>query len=255
MPSTPNELWRLPAVQVAALVSQRQLSAREAAQAALDRLDAVNPRLNAVVDCRPEAVLARADAIDAQLARGEIAGAAGRRAGDRQGQRRPGRLCHDQRRDAAEGPDRRRQQPGGRQPGARRRGDHRTHQHAGFQLPLVHQQPAARPHAQSAQRRADARRLVGRRGGGGGRRHRPHRARHRHRRLDPLPGLCLRRARPAPHAWDASPPSTRPGRSAPSGRSSPPSRARSRAMSPTCAWRWRRWPRPTRATPGGCRRR
>jgi amidase len=69
-----TDIWRLSASEVATLVAQRKLSAVEAAQSALARLDAVNPRLNAVVDWRPDAVLGRADAIDAALARGERLG-------------------------------------------------------------------------------------------------------------------------------------------------------------------------------------
>ncbi|MDM0041135.1 amidase family protein [Variovorax sp. J22G21] len=69
-----SEIWRLSASQVAASIRQRKLSATEAAQAALARLDAVNPQLNAVVDWRPDEVLQRAGAIDAALARGEDPG-------------------------------------------------------------------------------------------------------------------------------------------------------------------------------------
>ncbi len=69
-----TDIWRLSASQVADLIAQRKLSAVEAAQAALARLDAVNPRLNAVVQHRPDEVLARAAAIDAALLRGEQVG-------------------------------------------------------------------------------------------------------------------------------------------------------------------------------------
>ncbi len=69
-----TEIWRLSAVDLAALIRSREVSARKAAQAALDRLDAVNARLNAVVAHRPAEVLARADEIDAQIARGEDPG-------------------------------------------------------------------------------------------------------------------------------------------------------------------------------------
>ncbi|RZI88853.1 MAG: amidase, partial [Variovorax sp.] len=69
-----TDIWRLSASRVADLIAQRKLSAVEAAQAALARLDAVNPQLNAVVQHRPDAVLARAAAIDAALARGEQPG-------------------------------------------------------------------------------------------------------------------------------------------------------------------------------------
>ncbi|WP_245316734.1 amidase family protein, partial [Bradyrhizobium manausense] len=69
-----QDLWRLSAADLAALVKSRKVSAREAAKAGLDRLDAVNPRLNAVIDHRPEDVLKQADAVDAAIARGEDPG-------------------------------------------------------------------------------------------------------------------------------------------------------------------------------------
>ncbi|MBU1360276.1 MAG: amidase family protein [Gammaproteobacteria bacterium] len=69
-----TDIWQLSASRVATLIAQRKLSAVEAAQSALDRLDAVNPRLNAVVDWRPQDVLARAAAIDRAIARGENPG-------------------------------------------------------------------------------------------------------------------------------------------------------------------------------------
>ena len=69
-----TDLWRLPAADLAALIKSKQVSAREAATAALGRLDAVNPKLNAVIDHRPDEVLQRADAIDAAFARGEDPG-------------------------------------------------------------------------------------------------------------------------------------------------------------------------------------
>lgn len=69
-----TELWRLSATQLAERIHRREVSAREAARAALDRLDRVNPRINAVVDHRPEDVLAQADAVDQAIARGEDAG-------------------------------------------------------------------------------------------------------------------------------------------------------------------------------------
>ena len=69
-----TDLWRLSATDLAALVRRRDVSAREAARSALDRLDAVNPAVNAVVDHRPNEVLAEADALDARLARGEDPG-------------------------------------------------------------------------------------------------------------------------------------------------------------------------------------
>src|SRR5467141_2158872 len=69
-----EDLWRLSAADIAALIRSRKISAKQAASAALARLDAVNPSINAVVDHRPEDVLAQAGAIDAAIARGEDAG-------------------------------------------------------------------------------------------------------------------------------------------------------------------------------------
>src|SRR5712692_6752604 len=63
-----QDLWRLPAKDIAALIRSKKISAKEAASAALARLDAVNPSLNAVVDHRPADVLAQAGAIDAAIA-------------------------------------------------------------------------------------------------------------------------------------------------------------------------------------------
>src|SRR5450432_2178689 len=69
-----QDLWRLSATDIAALIRSKKVSAREAASAALARLDAVNPKINAVVDHRPEDVLAQAEAIDAAIARKEDVG-------------------------------------------------------------------------------------------------------------------------------------------------------------------------------------
>ena len=69
-----TELWRLAATDLAHLIRSRQVSAREAAQAALQRLDAVNPQINAIVAHTPELVLEQADRIDQRLARGEDPG-------------------------------------------------------------------------------------------------------------------------------------------------------------------------------------
>ncbi|OZI73942.1 amidase family protein [Bordetella genomosp. 12] len=71
------EIWQLSASEVADGIRRKAFSALEAAQAALARLESVNPVLNAVVDCRPEAVLAQARECDARLARGEALGVLG----------------------------------------------------------------------------------------------------------------------------------------------------------------------------------
>jgi amidase len=72
-----EDLWRLSAAELAALIKSKKVSATEAATAALARLDAVNPKINAVIDHRPAEVLAQASAIDAAIARGEDAGPLG----------------------------------------------------------------------------------------------------------------------------------------------------------------------------------
>ncbi|MGO3929362.1 amidase family protein [Rhodopseudomonas pseudopalustris] len=69
-----QDIWRLSAADLAGLIRKREVSAREATQAALDRLDAVNPAINAVIDHRPDDALAQADAVDASLKRGDGAG-------------------------------------------------------------------------------------------------------------------------------------------------------------------------------------
>ena len=69
-----QDLWRLSAADLATLVRSKKVSASEAAKAGLARLDAVNPRLNAVIDHRPEDVLKQAAGIDAAVARGENPG-------------------------------------------------------------------------------------------------------------------------------------------------------------------------------------
>jgi amidase len=68
------DLWRLPATELAARVRRREVSAVEATRSALDRLAAVNPRINAVVAEMPDQALAAAAAVDAALARGEDPG-------------------------------------------------------------------------------------------------------------------------------------------------------------------------------------
>ena len=72
-----QDLWRLSAAEMASLIRSKKVSAKEAATAALARLDAVNPKINAVVDHKPSDVLAQAAAIDAAIGRGEDAGPLG----------------------------------------------------------------------------------------------------------------------------------------------------------------------------------
>jgi amidase len=71
---TQQDLWRLDAVGLAELTRTGQVSAREATESHLARLDAVNPKINAVVHrCHDEARAAAAQA-DARRAAGEPLG-------------------------------------------------------------------------------------------------------------------------------------------------------------------------------------
>src|SRR5579864_791099 len=69
-----EDLWRLSAQELAGLIKAKKVSAKEAATSALERLDAVNPAINAVIDHRPDDVLSQAAEVDAAIARGEDAG-------------------------------------------------------------------------------------------------------------------------------------------------------------------------------------
>jgi amidase len=64
-------LYALSATELAQLIRTGAASAREVTEAALARIAAVNPAVNAIVACRPEEALATADAIDRRRAAGE----------------------------------------------------------------------------------------------------------------------------------------------------------------------------------------
>ncbi len=59
--------WRASAVELAAAIRRRELSAREATQSVLDRIAEVNPKINALVAVYGEEALASADAADKAL--------------------------------------------------------------------------------------------------------------------------------------------------------------------------------------------
>ena len=69
-----GDLWQLDGVALAGLIRTGQVSAREAVEAHLRRLDAVNPRLNAVVRPLHEQALAEADAADRAQRAGQALG-------------------------------------------------------------------------------------------------------------------------------------------------------------------------------------
>ncbi|HTO70445.1 MAG TPA: amidase family protein [Myxococcota bacterium] len=69
-----SDLWRLSASEVSRLVRAREVSAREVADSALQRLDSINPQINAIVDWRPELARQQADRVDERLRRGDDPG-------------------------------------------------------------------------------------------------------------------------------------------------------------------------------------
>jgi amidase len=68
------DIWQRPATELARLVRSRALSAREVVRAHLDRIDAVNGRVNAIVTLTADRALAAAQAADERMARGEPIG-------------------------------------------------------------------------------------------------------------------------------------------------------------------------------------
>jgi amidase len=69
-----SELWQKGAVELAALIRDREVSSREVIQAHLDRIEAVNPHLNAIVRLLADQALAAADAADRAVADGASLG-------------------------------------------------------------------------------------------------------------------------------------------------------------------------------------
>ena len=69
-----TDLWRRDAVALAAAIRTGAVSSREATQAVLARLEAVNPKLNAVTVVLAEQALAAADRADGARRRGEVLG-------------------------------------------------------------------------------------------------------------------------------------------------------------------------------------
>lgn len=69
-----NEPWRLGAADLAAAIRSKKLSSREVVQSHLDRIAAVNPKLNAVTVTLAESALAAADAADHAVAAGGTLG-------------------------------------------------------------------------------------------------------------------------------------------------------------------------------------
>jgi amidase len=66
------ELWQMSAIELARMIRVGRASSREAVQAVLGRMDAVNPKLNAVVRRMDDEALAAADAADAVRGKREL---------------------------------------------------------------------------------------------------------------------------------------------------------------------------------------
>ena len=69
--------WQMPARTIAAAVAKRQISAHDVALSVLQRLEAVNPLLNAVIDHEAAWTLSQAEAVDRRVAAGETLPLAG----------------------------------------------------------------------------------------------------------------------------------------------------------------------------------
>ena len=65
-----QKLWRLSAVEIARGVADKDFTAAEVTSQSLERLDRVNPKINAVVKSLPEEAMAAAEKIDTDIAKG-----------------------------------------------------------------------------------------------------------------------------------------------------------------------------------------
>ena len=70
-----KELWRLQASEISAGIQAREFTATEVIEQSLQRMQEVNPAINAVVQPLPEQALQAAEKIDARIAAGEAVGA------------------------------------------------------------------------------------------------------------------------------------------------------------------------------------
>ena len=188
-----KEFERYDGLGLAALVRAGEVTATEVLEAAIERIEARNPAVNAVVARMDDQARARHRR---RAARGPLH----RRALSPQGPRRP---LH-RRGDLGRQPALRRLRGQSRQRDhgpapARRAGDRGEVEHARDGDMPVHRAPPVRAHPQPVAPRPQRRRVQRWRGRGGGRRHDAHGACHRRRRLDPHPRLVLRPVRAQAH--------------------------------------------------------
>ena len=69
-----QDLWRLSATEMVERVARRDVSSTELTQSCLQRLEDVNPRINAIVDVLADSALHAASQADAAIARREPVG-------------------------------------------------------------------------------------------------------------------------------------------------------------------------------------
>lgn len=67
-------LWHFGAVELARMIREREVTSREVVSTHLDRIEAVNPQLNAIVRVLADEALSAADAADRALATGKVPG-------------------------------------------------------------------------------------------------------------------------------------------------------------------------------------
>ena len=147
-----DELCWTPAVDLAAAIRDRKVSPVAVTQAVLDRIERVNPAINAYCTVVAERAMAEARAAEAALTRGEPARAAPRRAHVLQGPHGDCRHPHDVRLEDPRAQCAHRRRRSRRARPARRRDRPRQDQHAGVRLQGRHRQPGLRAHAQPLER-------------------------------------------------------------------------------------------------------
>ena len=69
-----NELWRHSATELAELIRKKDVSSREVVESHLNRIEAVNPAVNAVTRVLADSALDAADQVDASAASGPLHG-------------------------------------------------------------------------------------------------------------------------------------------------------------------------------------
>ncbi len=207
---------------LAAHVRGGELSAREVTTAALERIEALEPSVNAFVEVDADGALAAADGIEP----GDERPFAGVPIAIKANVPVAGRLDELRLEVPRRPPSRPQRLPRAAAAGGRLR-DRGHHEHAGVRHPPDHRAAPHRPDPQPVGHRAHARRLLRRRGGGRGERDAA-----RSRTATTAAARCA--SRPPAAAWSASSPAAGASRAGPTSATptSPPT-----ACSPT---RWRR---------------